>query len=55
MSFDIVCFFFVIQYDRAGVKDRKGDREPKRRAKEIIERLDISGDKKLNKEEFITG
>ncbi|UJR22077.1 hypothetical protein I4U23_025143 [Adineta vaga] len=42
-------------YDRAGVTDRKGERDPKRRAKEIIQKLDISGDKKLSKEEFITG
>ncbi|CAF1520805.1 unnamed protein product [Adineta steineri] len=42
-------------YDRAGITDRKGERDPKKRAKEIIAKLDISGDKKLNKEEFITG
>ncbi|CAF1474683.1 unnamed protein product [Adineta steineri] len=42
-------------YDRAGISDRKGERDPKKRAKEIIAKLDISGDKKLNKEEFITG
>jgi len=44
-----------MQYDRAGITDRKGEREPKRRAKEIISKLDISGNKKLSKEEFITG
>ncbi|CAF2692707.1 unnamed protein product [Rotaria sp. Silwood2] len=42
-------------YDRAGITNRKGDQHPKKRAKEIITKLDISGDKKLSKEEFITG
>ncbi|CAF1328215.1 unnamed protein product [Rotaria sordida] len=42
-------------YDYTGVADRKGDRDPKKRAKEIIKKLDISGDKKLSKEEFIKG
>ncbi|CAF0938909.1 unnamed protein product [Rotaria sordida] len=42
-------------YDRAGITDRKGDQHPKKRAKEIIAKLDISGDKKLSKEEFIIG
>ncbi|CAF0772664.1 unnamed protein product [Adineta ricciae] len=42
-------------YDRAGVIDRKGERDPKRRAKDIIAKLDLSGDKKLSKDEFITG
>ncbi|CAF1095428.1 unnamed protein product [Rotaria sp. Silwood1] len=42
-------------YDRAGITDRKGDQHPKKRAKEIIGKLDISGDKKLSKEEFIIG
>ncbi|CAF1254336.1 unnamed protein product [Rotaria sp. Silwood1] len=42
-------------YDRAGVKDRQGDKNPTHRAKEIIKKLDTSGDKKLNKQEFING
>ncbi|CAF0899508.1 unnamed protein product [Adineta steineri] len=42
-------------YDRAGIRDQKGEWDPKKRAKEIIAKLDISGDKKLNKEEFVTG
>jgi Ca2+-binding EF-hand superfamily protein len=42
-------------YDRTGITDRKGERDPKKRAKEIIAKLDVSGDKKLSKEEFITG
>ena len=47
--------YFYVQYDRAGVNDRKGERDPKKRAKDIIAKLDISGDKKLSKEEFING
>ncbi|UJR24751.1 hypothetical protein I4U23_006125 [Adineta vaga] len=42
-------------YDRARVKDRQGDKNPHKRAKEIITKLDISGDKKLSKDEFIKG
>ncbi|CAF1021257.1 unnamed protein product [Rotaria magnacalcarata] len=42
-------------YDRAGIKNRKGDQHPKKRAEEIIAKLDVSGDKKLSKEEFING
>ncbi|CAF1047519.1 unnamed protein product [Rotaria sp. Silwood1] len=42
-------------YDRAGITDRKGERDPKKRANDIIKKLDVSGDKKLSKEEFITG
>ncbi len=44
-----------IQYDRSGITDRRGDRDPKNRAKEIIAKLDTSGDKKLSKEEFVNG
>ena len=43
------------QYDRAGITEQKGDWDPKKRAKEIIAKLDVSGDKKLSKEEFVTG
>lgn len=46
---------FRFQYDRAGVRDRRGDRDPKKRATDIISRIDLSGDKKLSKEEFING
>ncbi len=46
---------FDIQCDRTGISDRKDERDPKKCAKEIIAKLDISGDKKLSKEEFITG
>ncbi|CAF4215716.1 unnamed protein product, partial [Rotaria sordida] len=42
-------------YDLRGETDRKGDHDPKKRAAEIISRLDIGGDKKLSKAEFITG
>ena len=45
----------MFQYDRAGVVDRQGNQDPHRRAKEIIAKLDITGDKKLNKDEFING
>ena len=45
----------TLQYDRVGIIDKKGEWDPKKRAKEIIAKLDISGDKKLSKEEFITG
>ncbi len=46
---------FYFQYDRAGVTDRQGDNDPHRRAKEIITKLAVNSDKKLNKEEFING
>ncbi|UJR24749.1 hypothetical protein I4U23_006123 [Adineta vaga] len=42
-------------YDRAGVNDRQGNQDPHKRAKEIIIKLDITGDKKLNRDEFING
>ncbi len=51
----IYCFSFLLQYDRAGITEQKGKWDPKKRAKEIIAKLDISGDKKLSKQEFITG
>ncbi|CAF1367134.1 unnamed protein product [Rotaria sordida] len=42
-------------YDLRGETDRKGNNDPKKRAAEIISSLDIGGDKKLSKAEFITG
>ncbi|CAF1316944.1 unnamed protein product [Adineta steineri] len=42
-------------YDRAQVKNRKGENNPHSRAKAIITKLDINGDRKLNKEEFVNG
>ncbi|CAF2137610.1 unnamed protein product [Rotaria magnacalcarata] len=42
-------------YDLTGESDRKGDRDPKKRAAEIIKKIDVSGDRKLNKHEFIAG
>ncbi len=48
----MILFF---QYDLVGETDRKGDRDPKKRATDIIGRLDVGGDKKLNKQEFIAG
>ncbi len=47
--------FFYFQYDLVGETDRKGENDPKHRAQEIIKKLDVSGDKKLNKQEFIAG
>jgi hypothetical protein len=46
-----LCF----QFDLVGETDRKGDHDPKHRAQEIIAKLDVGGDKKLNKQEFIAG
>lgn len=43
------------KYDLTGETERKGDREPKKRAAEIIRQLDVTGDRKLNKAEFIAG
>ena len=43
------------QYDLVGETDRKGKKDPKRRAAEIMRNLDINDDRKLSKEEFITG
>ncbi|UJR32475.1 hypothetical protein I4U23_019937 [Adineta vaga] len=42
-------------YDRAMIKDRHGDKDPHKRAKEIITKLDLNSDMKLSKEEFING
>ncbi|CAF4072728.1 unnamed protein product, partial [Rotaria magnacalcarata] len=42
-------------YDLVGETNRKGDNDPKKRAIDIITRLDVGGDKKLNKHEFIAG
>ncbi|CAF0888334.1 unnamed protein product [Adineta ricciae] len=42
-------------YDLVGETDRKGDKDPKKRAGDIIAKLDVGGDKKLSKQEFIAG
>lgn len=42
-------------YDLLGEIDRKGENDPKKRAIEIIAKLDVTGDKKINKKEFIDG
>ena len=42
-------------YDLTGETDRRGDRDPKKRAVAIISQLDVGGDRKLNKAEFING
>ncbi|CAF4295733.1 unnamed protein product, partial [Didymodactylos carnosus] len=42
-------------YDLNGETDRQGDREPKKRAAKIISALDVGNDKKISKQEFITG
>ena len=54
VSFRSICFF-LLQYDLVGEIDRKGDRDPKKRAAEIIARFDRNGDKQLSQEEFIVG
>ena len=45
----------MFQYDLVGETNRKGDHDPKKRAADIIAKLDVGGDKKLSKQEFITG
>ncbi|CAF1406500.1 unnamed protein product [Rotaria sp. Silwood1] len=42
-------------YDLVGETDRKGDNDPKKRAANIIGKIDVSGNKKLSKQEFIAG
>jgi hypothetical protein len=48
-------YYFYFQYDLVGETDRTGDHDPKKRAADIITKLDVSGDKKLSKAEFIAG
>ncbi|CAF3262739.1 unnamed protein product [Rotaria sp. Silwood2] len=45
----------VALYKLAGKTNLKGDHDPKRRAAQIIAKLDLSGDKKLSKAEFFSG
>ncbi|CAF4675493.1 unnamed protein product, partial [Rotaria sp. Silwood2] len=45
----------VALYKLAGKTNHKGDHDPKRRAAQIIAKLDLSGDKKLSKAEFFSG
>ncbi|CAF1234314.1 unnamed protein product [Adineta ricciae] len=42
-------------YDRARIKDRQGDKNPHAIAKNIIGKLDVSGDRKISKDEFVKG
>jgi len=42
-------------YDLVGETNRAGDRDPKKRAADIIKQLDVTEDKKLSKQEFIAG
>ncbi|CAF4594280.1 unnamed protein product, partial [Rotaria sp. Silwood2] len=42
-------------YELNGVADQGGKNSPKTRAAEIIASLDVSGDRKLSKQEFIAG
>ena len=42
-------------YDLVGQTDRHGANDPKKRAADIIAKLDVGGDRKLNKQEFIAG
>ena len=44
-----------VQYDLVGETDRKGDKDPKKRAADIIAELDTAGDKKITRAEFIAG
>ena len=55
LYFETECSSFSVQYDLLGETDRKGDRDPKKRAADIIGRLDVGGDRKLSKQEFIAG
>ena len=48
-------FILLFQYDLVGQTERKGEHDPKKRATDIIAQLDVSGDRKLTKEEFIAG
>ena len=45
----------LFQYDLTGQTNRTGDSDPKTRATDIIAQLDVSGEKKLSREEFIAG
>lgn len=47
--------FSFVQYDRSNVTNRQGENNPSKRAKAIIAKLDSSGDRKLNRDEFIKG
>ncbi|CAF4361460.1 unnamed protein product, partial [Adineta steineri] len=51
----LILFQLWHEYDRARIKDRQGENNPHARAKAMITKLDASGDRKLNKEEFING
>ncbi|CAF5123938.1 unnamed protein product, partial [Rotaria sp. Silwood1] len=42
-------------YQLNGVADNSGPNNPKTRAAEILAALDVSGDRKLSKQEFIAG
>ena len=55
MKMILFLFLLDIQYELTGETDRKGDRDPKKRATDIIAKLDVTGDKKLSKAEFIAG
>ncbi|CAF5016213.1 unnamed protein product, partial [Rotaria sp. Silwood1] len=48
-------YILFFQYDLVGETDRKGDNDPKKRAADIIGKIDVSGNKKLSKQEFIAG
>lgn len=48
-------FKILFQYDLTGQTNRSGDYDPKTRAADIIAQIDVSGEKKLSREEFIAG
>ncbi|CAF5025375.1 unnamed protein product [Rotaria sp. Silwood1] len=43
------------EYDLLGTSNRKGDRDPKILAAHIMTYLDVNGDNKVNRAEFIAG
>ncbi|CAF1191792.1 unnamed protein product [Rotaria sordida] len=45
----------IALYDLLGNTNRKGDHDPKKRAAQILTKLDVNQDKKITKEEFING
>lgn len=53
--FELMILDILFQYDLTGQTNRTGDSDPKTRATDIIAQLDVSGEKKLSREEFIAG
>ena len=57
MVFSISCNYCltIFEYELNGVSDHGGNNDPKARAAGIIGALDVTGERKLNKQEFIAG